>query len=180
MDSQFKKCCFTGHRPEKYPWLSDKDSQAYMVFENKLTKVIREKIDQGYNYFIAGNALGVDTIAAEIILKLKKDNPELFLEIAVPFKGHNSEATKVVQEKADWSHVVCEEDVSYASAYHIRNRYMVDNSDAIIACLDTSVKKGGSYKTWQYAKSEELDVTVLDIGDLKNCKKATECMTKNP
>ena len=58
-------CCFTGHRDyEKTVTPIEK-----MFFE----KLIDNLIGYGYTTFIAGGALGLDTAAAEYVLKKKKD-----------------------------------------------------------------------------------------------------------
>ena len=57
-------CCFTGHRilPK------GKEKQIF----NKTREVVIGLIEQGVKYFGTGGAIGYDTIAAQVILSLKK------------------------------------------------------------------------------------------------------------
>lgn len=54
--------CFTGHREIGEP-ISD--------VELRLTETVECLIEQGYVFFWAGGARGFDTIASEVVLKLK-------------------------------------------------------------------------------------------------------------
>lgn len=153
-------CCFTGHRPQAFPWGDDKEDPRCMKLLSALEDAINTAISDGVTHFICGNALGVDTWAAEIVLKKKKADPTITLEIALPFKGHNKSSPEVcaVQEKADLVHVVTT--IPYhVRAYHERNQYMVDHSRIVIAVYDErSGKKGGTFNTIQYAQMKGREV----------------------
>ena len=117
-------------------------------------------IADGVTHFICGNAMGVDTWAAEIVIEKKKTNPNLTLEIAMPFENHNKSIPEVlsVQKKADVVHVVTETD-HYKRAYHERNRYMVDHSKYLIAVYDErSGNAGGTQKTFEYARKKNKNI----------------------
>ena len=72
-------CCFTGHRtvPE---WQRDSISVALRV-------TIRNLILSGYQYFGAGGALGFDTMAAQMVLSLKAEFPNIKLILVLPCKN---------------------------------------------------------------------------------------------
>ena len=73
-----------------------------------LEHAIDEAIRKGAAHFICGNAVGVDTWAAQLVLKKKELNPGIVLEIALPFEGHNDHIPlcRAIQKKADIVHVV--------------------------------------------------------------------------
>ena len=48
-----------------------------------IVKLIR---DEGVIHFISGMAQGVDMYAAEIVLELKKQDPQITLECAIPYE----------------------------------------------------------------------------------------------
>lgn len=161
-------CCFTGHRPKSFPWRKDPEDPKHAELLTRLESAVDEALDQGIKRFIAGNALGVDTWGAEIVLEKKKQNPNIVLEIAVPFAGHNADIAKIreIQEKADLVHAVSSKK-SRGAAYYDRNRYMVDSSEAIIAVYDSSVSPGGdTANTLAYAKKKKLQVFQIKWGDL--------------
>ena len=157
-----KTCCFTGHRPGAFPWTGREDPR-FLKFMEALEKEIDIAIEQGVTHFICGNALGVDTWAAELVIKKKQSNPGLTLEIAVPFTGHNDCNAEVtaVQAASDLVHVVSSA-TNMAAAYHERNRYMVDSSDTLIAVYDyRSNQKGGTLNTLNYAKKQKKTVSQI-------------------
>ena len=100
------KCCFTGYR--YFPWSSDLESSEYQVLIERLDRAIDQVLAKAAIHFICGNAIGVDTWAAERVLQRKANNPEIFLEIALPFSDHNRHepGCQNIQSKADLVHVV--------------------------------------------------------------------------
>ena len=161
-------CCFTGHRPKSFPWKKSLNDPKHVELFVRLEKAVDEVIDQGIKRFIAGNALGVDTWAAEIVLKKKEEDPSIMLEIAVPFSGHNSDVAKIqeIQKRADLVHVVSSRK-GMAAAYYARNQYMVDSSEAIIAVYDAAVSpRGGTANTFADAKKNKLQVFQIKWADL--------------
>lgn len=99
-------------------------------------------------HFICGNAVGVDTWAEEMVLQKKKAHPEIFLEIALPFAGHNADepACQAVQRQADLVHAVGKSNYRKTALLE-RNRYMVDHSDFLIAVYMESRPRSGTAKT---------------------------------
>ena len=65
--------CFTGHRPEAFTWGTDKADPKCKILFNRLEDAIDDLIAKGCTHFIAGNALGIDTWASEIVLEKKED-----------------------------------------------------------------------------------------------------------
>ena len=106
----------------------------------------------------------MDTWAAELVLKKKRTHPQIFLEIALPFAGHNANepACQRVQQKADLVHVVGTAK-NRRSAFFERNRYMVDHSDLLIAVYCKSHARGGTVATMEYAKKQEIEVIEIPV-----------------
>ena len=63
-------CCFTGHRPEKM-------SVPAEIVIRKLKDAIEDAFSDGFIFYITGMAKGVDIWAAEAVLELKKEYPQL-------------------------------------------------------------------------------------------------------
>jgi uncharacterized phage-like protein YoqJ len=150
-------CCFTGHRPEKL-----KTSEAQI--KTGLQKEIRLALADGYTSFVSGMARGVDLWAAQLVLDLKKENPNLQLLCAVPYAGF---AKKWPTEWQRQFHAVlaAADDVkvfhpsfSYAS-FQERNRWMVDHSARIIAVYHG--ERGETYNTIRYAEQRHVQVRMI-------------------
>ena len=75
--------CFTGHRPKGLPWGYNEQNVSCKNFKNEMYNLL-ESINNGYNYFIYGMALGIDIICAEIVLELKRKYSNIYLECAIP------------------------------------------------------------------------------------------------
>ena len=163
-----KVCCFTGHRPDAFPWKDDETDPRFHVLLKRMEVAIENALQSGAKRFICGNALGVDTWAAQIVLRKKKENPEIQLEIALPFYGHNSDSSvcEEIQKEADFVHVVSKAK-SRTAAFFERNQYMVDNSDIIVAVYDDQKsKKSGTQKTMEMAKKKGIVMIQVPWGDI--------------
>ena len=80
-----KRVAFTGYRPQKMPFGFDEQDERCVDFKKRLHDTIESLIWQGYQHFISGGALGMDMYAAEAVLDLKKQYPEIMLEMVSPF-----------------------------------------------------------------------------------------------
>ena len=54
MENRPKTCCFTGHRPERLPWLSNPADVKYLSLRRALWDRIQACCDQGYTRFLTG------------------------------------------------------------------------------------------------------------------------------
>lgn len=89
MDIQPEKtCCFTGHRPQFFPWGSNTGDPAAAKMLRALESEILQAIADSYTTFLYGGALGVDAWAAEIVLRLRKNLPLTL--IPIQYRGKNA------------------------------------------------------------------------------------------
>lgn len=137
--------CGTGHRPNKLGGYS-------LIQHNKLVKIAEKYLTElKPDKVISGMALGWDTALADATLNLS-----LHLIVAIPFDGQELMWPKESQEKyrqilAKSSEIKYISDKGYSPyKMQIRNEWMVDNSDIVLAMWDGS--KGGTYNCIQYAK----------------------------
>ena len=140
MEGPERTCCFTGHRPEK---IADPD-----FVKARLRETILSALKDGYTDFISGMARGVDLWAAEAVLSLRGEGRPVRLICAYPFPGHSAESLPV-SEKADEVYDICP--TFFKAGFHLRNRWMVDRSGAVIAVFNGS--RGGTKLTVDYALS---------------------------
>ena len=76
IDMKSRTACFTGHR--ELP--ADDMPEISKRLEDTLVKLI----EQGYRYFGAGGALGFDTLAAQVVLRLRERYPQIRLILVLP------------------------------------------------------------------------------------------------
>ena len=152
-----KTCCFTGHRPEKC-----KGTET--VIRSKLTEEIHKAVKDGFDTFITGTAPGVDTWAAEEVLKFKEENTHIGLICAVPFKGVKRNRTPEQQEsfaailsEADYVEYICQKYTRWC--FHARNKWMVGHAKRVIAVFNGT--HGGTENTINYAKKSEREIVMI-------------------
>lgn len=154
-DARILRCAFTGYRPQKLPWGYDEADPSCANFKQRLRETIELLIFQGYTHFLSGGALGVDTYAAEIVLDLRKQYPWIALEMALPFEAQASSWPKASQARyyaiLDEADIITYTSHQYSrSCMFVRNRYLVDNADLLVAGYDG--QPGGTQMTCEYAR----------------------------
>ena len=150
--------CFTGHRkipPEQVDTLA-----------LRLKATLVQLINDGYLYFGAGGALGYDTLAAQTVLELKKQYPDVKLILVLPclsqtrgWSTRDIEVYEDIKNKAD--KVVYTSQEYTKGCMHKRNRHLVDNSSVCVCYLTEST--GGTAYTVDYAHKNNL--TVINLGE---------------
>ena len=157
-DKRKRRCCFTGHRPQK---LTRPVDDIKVDLENEILRTIKD----GYTTFITGMAYGTDIWAGNIVVRMKDRFPELKLIAAVPFPGFADKWTGEWQQKyetllkaADFIKIVC---ADYCKeAFQIRNQWMVNHSSRVIAVYDG--KSGVTRNMIQYAWKNHVPVRYLN------------------
>lgn len=162
-----RTCCFTGSRPQNLPWGNNENDERCQAMIHNLKVAIWNAVkNDGYRHFISGMALGIDTIAARLILKLRSVKPELgiTLEAAIPCEGQDKLWTAAQQaeytllcSQADKRTVISKRYTD--SCMHERNEYMVNNVSLVIAVTDGH--PGGTMKTVRYAQSKNKKVIII-------------------
>lgn len=159
------KCCFTGHRPQSLPYLFDFTSEQSQLLRNVLRKEIINLItNENVLHFISGMAIGVDMLAAEIIIELKSEYPNIILEAAIPCENQSIKWNSQLRNKYDDILRQCDMRTLIQKNYtsdcmHKRNRYMVDSSDYVIAVWNG--KPSGTGKTVRYAEERGKSVIIV-------------------
>ena len=137
---KYRRCCGRGVKAPRTP------TTPVIEF---LRKAIAKARDDGFEEFISGGALGVDQWAAEVVLELG-----LKLVIALPFAkyGENwpveSQAhLAFLKSKASKVEIVCEGEYfengkAQTWKNHERNKWMMNNSELIIAVWDGKPEGG--------------------------------------
>lgn len=153
-EMRLRRCCFTGHRPEK---LGRPEAEVIKSLERE----IRSAVADGFQTFISGMARGVDLWAAEIVLALRDEGASIRLICASPYQGFESNWSTAwqkryaqVMEKADLVRYICPR---YSrDCFQRRNEWMVDHSARVIAIYNGEL--GGTRNTLMYAERNQVPV----------------------
>ena len=160
-DPHIQSCCFTGHR--HIP--SNELSHLTKRLEKAIVRLARE---EGCLHFLAGGALGFDTLAAETVLSLrdKEGSPlPLRLTMLLPcrdqtkhWRAQDIARYESVLRRAD--EVVCLSEHYTRGCMHTRNRALVDRSHFCL-CYLTDATQGGTAYTVRYAAKSRLSIENL-------------------
>lgn len=165
-------CCYTGHRPNGFPWPYEKDKKRQALYEKSLHERIESYItERGVTDFICGMALGADTDFALSVLSLRKKYPYIRLHCAIPCRTQTRQwnTSEIARYNDILKHatstVVLSEHYTRGCMFE-RNRYMVDNSDYLLAIWNGS-RKGGTWYTLNYAQKRHKPIEILYLEESK-------------
>lgn len=141
----------TGHRPNKLYGYNLKHPK-YEELKTKFKELLQKyRVSTAYT----GMALGVDTIFAQAVLELKKEDYPIRLSCVLPCARQESKWSKIDQKRyheilqqAD-EVVRLSEDDYRPELMRIRNRWLVDHANFLIAVWDGS--DSGTSNCVQYA-----------------------------
>lgn len=165
------KCCVTGHRPEGFPFPREADDYQFCSYREMLKDLILSLINEGFDYFITGMAKGADLDLAKAVIDLRDNFTNIKLEAALPYpiKSTQSPCDSTLEKRYCLKQCNIKTEVSgayFRGCMQKRNRYMVDNSDMVIAIWNGE-KKGGTWNTIQYAISKNKPVRYIMLNDIQ-------------
>ncbi len=151
--------CFSGYRLRKFSATDD-----LVVVQQRLAATINACVQKGYHTFLSGMADGFDMMAAEEIVKIKALDAQITFIAAIPCYHWRtlSPHEQGILDAADTVVAVAEK--AGTAAYHMRNRYLVDNASLLVCYY--SGTPGGTRYTVNYAKSKGLEI--INIFDVMN------------
>lgn len=156
-EKRLRRCCFTGHRPEKL-----KANEVEVI--SALHQAIERAISEGYTTFLSGMARGVDIWAAECVLAFRKTNPAIHLICALPHPAFEQrwaatwrERYQRILQDADLVRTICP--AFSMGNYQKRNEWLVDHSALVLAVYNGEA--GGTRNTIQYAQQHGVNVRIV-------------------
>ncbi|MBQ7715797.1 MAG: DUF1273 family protein [Clostridia bacterium] len=153
--------CFTGHRylgKDEAPHISE-----------KLDLLINRLVGKGYRTFLAGGALGFDTLAAKRVVEAKETVPDVKLILVLPCRDQTKMWTDLsrINEYRELKDTA--DDIIYIQTFYDRNcmmkrnMFLVDSSSMCVAYFNG--KPGGTSNTVNYANKTGVPVLNLFSGN---------------
>ena len=159
-------CAFTGHRPYKFPWRYDESDERCVKLKEMLSEQIEKLVDLGMTDFLSGMAEGTDLWAAQSVLTLRENHPDLKLHCILPHKGQADKFRITAQEQ--YLSILNQADsIVYVNrCYHDgcmleRNRFLIDHASVLLAVYNGE-QRGGTAATLRYARKKHLEIMILD------------------
>lgn len=149
--------CFTGHR---HITTQDNASLAH------LDPLLQLLYQQGYRDFLCGGALGFDLYAAERVIALREQHPDVRLVFCLPCADQSSRWRAADCKRYEQLLYMSDETRVLAPNYYdgcmqVRNRYMVDRSYICVAYM--ARLHGGTLSTVRYAISQDVPVVNIAV-----------------
>lgn len=160
--------CFTGHRTNSFRILDPDLDMIVPLVRDYLGQVIHLLYSRGVTRFISGGALGVDQWAAEEVLLLKEQHPDVVLTIAKPFPSQDlvwsEDQSRYYRELCSRADEVIEVSPDPYAPWkmHCRNAWMVDNSNILIAVKFQDVYHGGTASCCAYAERKHKPIIYIN------------------
>ena len=132
---------FCGHSQ-----IYDKDT-----IRKRLTDEIHELLRTGHRKFYLGGYGDFDTLAAVVLSELKQDWPDMERILILPYPDRKADMTLY-----DSTLYPPLENVPKRYAISQRNKWMVEQADIVIACVDQDW--GGASKTLEMAQKKKLPI----------------------
>ncbi len=147
-----KLCALTGHR-----------TLAPEFDEYALHERLEGLINEGYDYFLCGMAMGFDLLALKHLIELKGKYP-IQIEACIPCPNQEKyfpkNQKKLYRELLQWcDHRTLISQTGGTWVYLVRDRYMVDCCDCLLAYCKKQT--GGAAYTVGYAQKKGVEVIFL-------------------
>lgn len=144
---------FSGYRPSKLPGGGSADTMEMQRITRDLDNEIANSYAEGFDTYMVGMAEGFDMLAAERVLELKKQHPEVKLIAVEPLDDGriHSERYNTILNAADRVETLSRD--FNMGRYYQRNQYLVDNCSKLICYYDGIA--GGTEYTVEYARKQD-------------------------
>ena len=148
-----RACAFSGHRLLSGGFSLD-----------ELKKAVYKAINDGFDTFLCGMALGFDTVAFSVLEEVKLEGHPIKIIACIPCDSQSLYFKKKQKEEYDRMVSAADERILVSDKYfdgcmQKRNEFMVENCTRLITYLNFN--RGGTYNTVKYAVSRDVEICYL-------------------
>ncbi len=137
---------------------------------NKLYELLeKEYLENGITTYLSGVAVGYDTLAAMVVLELRRKYPSISLIAVIPFEGQDAKFTPEQRQQYNETikqanHSITISPNGYSNeAYHQRNDFLIANSIKMYG-YHNGKPRSGTGSTMR--KAGERGVEVINLYDM--------------
>ena len=172
-----KSLYITGYRPHELGIFNDKHP-GVPVIKKALENQLRILIEDGLEWVVISGQLGVETWAAQVVLELKNDYPQLKYSIITPFleqeknwNEHKQETFMHIVSKADFVTSVTKRPYEAPWQFIEKDKFIIDNTDATLLVYDEENEGSPKYVLRLIQKymeqHEEYELLMINAYDLQ-------------
>lgn len=130
------------------------------ALQEYLYDTVLSLVDEGHSCFLIGHYGEFDRLSAAACLKAKVIHPDIEVSLVLPYyKPHIDDLEREYYDKFDDIIVPPLEDTPYRFRIVKANQYMVNESDTVVAYVNTAY--GGAVKTLKYAERQSKRIINL-------------------
>lgn len=158
-----KTVSFSGHRTNRIAKFTTDRKQLFANVAFNTWSMIDNLCTQGYHTFLSGMAEGFDLIAAEEVLRQKKEYPYIRLVAVIPFRGQADRYTE--EDRQRYNNILEQADeIIYLSEHYFsgcflrRNDYLLEHSARLLAYYDRIPSGGTAYTVRKAITERKMNV----------------------
>ena len=155
------KIALTGHRPQRLGLPEDEREDKWIYITNWLNTIILEKfVHNEHTDIYCGMASGCDIKLGIIASEMKWMGEDISLHCILPCKNYNSSHKYYDEIKKSADEWVELSDKFYRGCDNLRDQYMVDHCDVLLAVWDGN-KSGGVWSTIRKAQKAGKEIICI-------------------
>ena len=168
---EYRACAITGHRPTRFKWKYMEQNNGCRRLKRRIKEQLVQLCEKDVHRFYIGGDLGVDLWAGELLLELKEqpEYSEIEVILVLPSPDHGASwdpksqhrLSKLRQNGAEVIVAGTSENPP-AVNYKLRDQYMVEHSDCLLAVYDNAPDNHYSVdKVVNYSRKKKLGITLI-------------------
>lgn len=171
-----KRLVVTGYKPHELGIFDDKHDGVRFI-KKALETRIRVLVDEGLEWIILSGQLGVETWAAEVVIDLQEEFPQLHFAILTPFEDQEKNWNETKQEKyefllsqADFHRSLTNKPYEAPWQFVEKNKFFLRNSDGILLVYDEETEGSPKFiklEAERYAEKNEYEILLISGDDLR-------------
>ena len=140
------------------------------AYEEKILSLLEEKVGDAPADFYLGGYGDFDCFAFECCKKYKSKHPSVSLIFITPYITEEYQKNNLEHQKEKYDSIIYPEieKKPLKFAIHYRNRWMVEQANVIVCCIEHSW--GGAFKAYQYAKQKKKCIFNISEKDVDKTK----------
>ncbi|MFH7819392.1 SLOG family protein [Neobacillus thermocopriae] len=171
-----KVLAISGYKPFELGIFKNNDPAVYYI-KAAFKKALQSKIDEGLEWILISGQLGAELWAAEVVLDLKVQYPDLKLAIITPFleqeaswNDNNQEWYHTILAQADFVNSVTKKKYENPWQLRLKNQFMIEKSDGLLLLYDQDKEGTPKYifeLGLKYQENNEYPIDLITFYDLQ-------------
>lgn len=163
-------CAFTGHRPNKLPWKYDEKAPGCISLKKQLAVIVSELAERGIVHYLSGMALGTDLWAADAVLEIRRQRPDIKLHCILPYCGQSNRWSSAYQEQyqeiLERSDTIVRVRRDYKNGCLLERNYFMVNAASVVVAVFDGQYRSGTGSTVRYARKLGRELMILNPNTL--------------